>query len=263
MVANSWLDAQHADDQRQFQRLLVASFVVHALAFAIAAFAPTPDPPPLPQVLRVDLVAGLPAPRAAAPAAAAKKAPAPAPAPVPPKALPQPKQVVLPKEAPKAVPPVKKVKKTVTPPPPRPKEVDYEDAMAQLRNEMGESVPDPGVVEDVSDADLLATTRGATSEAATGTGGSTLDKDTARWVLDTQRHVRDRWITLPEFLNRSLTTVVEVELTALGDVVGTPRIRRPSGDPYFDDNTVRAVMKSSPLPAPPSSGTWTFSFSEE
>jgi TonB family protein len=259
VVANEWLDAQHADDQRQFQRLLVASFAVHAMAFAIAAFAPSPDPPPLPQVLRVDLVAGLPAPRAAAPAPAAKKAPAPAPAPAPPKALPQPKQVVLPKEAPKAVPPVKKK----VAPPPRPKEVDYEDAMAQLRNEMGESVPDPRVVEDVSDADLLATTRGATSDAATGTGGSTLDKDTARWVLETQRHVRDRWITPPEFLNRSLTTVVEVELTALGDVVGKPGVRRSSGDPFFDDNAVRAVMKSSPLPAPPRSGKWTFSFSEE
>ena len=133
--------------------------------------------------------------------------------------------------------------------------------MAQLRNELGEQTPAPSrPAEEVSDADLLATTQpGATS----GGGGSTLDKDTARWVIATQRHVRGRWITPPEFLNRDLATVVEVELGPGGEVLGTPRVVRPSGDPFFDDNAVRAVMASTPLPAPPKAGTWTFSFSED
>ena len=257
MFANEWLAEQHAEDQRRFQQLLIGSFVVHLAIFALLAFTPSPDPTPLPAVLRVDLVAGVPAPRAAAPPQKAAPAPQAQPVPVAP---PQPKQVVLPKEAPKAVP-----KKRVAPPPPkRPEPVEYEDAMAQLRNELGEKSPaaapqsaDPG--EDVSDADLMATTAPATDAG----GGAKLDEEIARWVLATQRHVRNRWITPPEFRNRNLATVVEVELTSTGEVVGTPRVRRPSGDPFYDDNAIRAVMKASPLPAPPSSGAWTFSFREE
>ncbi len=253
MVANEWLAGHHADDQRRFTQLLWASLGAHVVLLLGLALAPSPAPPPLPEVLRVDLVAGLPAPPRAGPS---KPAPAPAPAPV---AKPRPKQVVLPKEAPRAVP-----KKRKTPPPPaRPEPVEYEDAMAQLRNELGEQTPAPAAApsgaSEVSDEELMATT----APGQTGTGGSTLDKDTARWVIATQRHVRNSWVTPPEFLNRGLATIVEVELTALGGVVGTPRVVRPSGGPFFDDNAVRAVLHSAPLPAPPASGTWTFSFSED
>ncbi len=265
MLANEWLAEQHADDQRRFQQLLIGSFAAHVLGFAVLAFTPSPDPTPLPEVLRVDLIASLPAPRAAAPAPrpAAPKASipqlAPKAEPLPP-APPLPKQVVLPKEAPKAVP----NKRVVPPAPKRPEPVEYDDAMAQLRNELGEqtpaaAVPDAGASEDVSDADLMATT----APAADAKGGSQLDEEIARWVLKTRRHVRNGWKTPPEFLNRNLTTVVEVELTSTGDVVGTPRVRRPSGDPFYDDNAVRAVMFATPLPPPPSSGAWTFSFTEE
>lgn len=263
MVANTWLAEQHAEDARRFQHLLIGSFVAHVLGLALLAIAPSSDPSPLPAVLRVDLVAGLPAaaPRAASRPPPPKPAPQPAAIP-PPQAPPKPlpKQVVLPKEAPKAVP-----KKRVPPPPlARPEPVEYEDAMAQLRNELGEKTPAPAEAdappgEDVSDADLMATTAPAASDGA----GAKLDEEIARWVIATQRHVRNRWITPPEFLNRDLVTVVEVQLTSGGEVVGTPRVKRASGDPFFDDNAVRAVMVASPLPAPPSSGTWTFSFTEE
>lgn len=259
MYANEWLAAHHAEEQRRFTRLLTGSLVVHAAVFAALALAPQPSAPPLPEVLRVDLVAGLPG---APPAARRPPSPAP-PEPVPPQAppqpqpQPQPKQVVLPKEAPKAVP-----KKRVAPPPPaRPEPIEYDDALAQLRSELGESVPseapaDTGSAEEVSDAEILATT-------APGDAGATLDQDTARWVIATQRHVRSKYVTPPEFRGRGLTTGVEVRLTATGDVVGTPKVVRPSGDPFFDDNAVRAVMASTPLPAPPRSGAWTFSFSGE
>jgi len=35
-----------------------------------------------------------------------------------------------------------------------------------------------------------------------------------------------------------------------GDVLGTPRLRRSSGDPRYDDAVLRAILKSSPLPRP-------------
>lgn len=252
MWANEWLADQHIEDQRRFQQLLIGSFVAHVVLFTVFAFAPTPDPPPLPKILRVNLVAGLPGPSAPArkppPAPVAVPAPTPAPAPVA-----KPKQVVLPKKAPKAVP------KKRAAPAARPEPVEYEDAMAQLRKELGESTPAPSrPAEDVADADLMATTKPAQSS----TGSATLDKETAKWVIATKRHIRGHWITPPEFLNRDLTTIVEVELTLAGDVLDA-LVVGSSGDPFFDDNAVRAVMQSKPLPAPPSAGKWTFSFSED
>ena len=245
MVANDWLAEQHAEDHRRFLNLLAVSFVAHLALVALVGLAPSAQPPPLPEILRVNLIAGLPAaPRAAAPA--------PAPAAIP---KPVPKQVVLPKQAPRAVP--NSVPRTRVAPA-RPEPIEYEDALAQLRSELGETTPPVGrPTEDVSDAELQATVAPAESR------GPALSKETTRWVLATRRHVRSRWITPPEFLNRGLVTIVEVVLTTGGEVVGTPRVRRPSGDPFYDDNAVRAVMASTPLPAPPSAGTWTFSFSED
>jgi outer membrane biosynthesis protein TonB len=250
--ASEWLAEQHAADERRFTHGLVGSFVVHVLVLAVLAFSPSPSPMPLTDVLNVDLVAAVPAaPAAKAPPRAAPKPAPPAPAAVaPPK--PTPKEVVLPKEAPRAVP-----KKPVARPARRPEPVQYDDALSQLRQELGESTPAAPPTEDVSDEALEATTAPAASSRGT------VDKELAAWVLATKRHVRRRYITPPEFLNRSLATGIEVRLTSNGALVGPPRVVRPSGDPFFDDNAVRAVLASAPLPAPPSAGTWTFVFTSE
>lgn len=241
--ASGWLAEQHAAEQRRFLHLLAGSFVAHALLAGILSIAPTPDAPLLPAVLRVDLVASLPA-AAPAPKPAPVAKPAPAPAPVP-------KQVVLPKQAPRAVP------KKVAPAVPRPKPVDYEDALSQLRNELGETAPEPR--ESQPDAEPTAEAAPAPAPSA----GLALDRDVAAWVIATKRHVRSRYITPPEFLNRSLSAGLEVLLTSGGELVGAPRVVRPSGDPFFDDNAVRAVMTSAPLPAPPRAGSFTFVFTSE
>ena len=253
--ASEWLAEQHAADQRRFTHGLVGSFVVHVLALAVFAFSPTPDAMPLTGVLKVDLVTSVPAPPAAKPAAG----PAPKPAPVPPAPAPvappkpAPKEVVLPKEAPRAIP-----KKPVPRPAKRREPVRYEDALSQLRQELGESTPTAPPAEDVTDQALEATT----APAASSSQGA-VDKELAAWVLATQRHVRQRYITPPEFLNRSLATGIEVRLTSGGALVGAPRVVQPSGDPFFDDNAVRAVLSAAPLPPPPSAGTWTFLFTSE
>ena len=121
--AGEWLAAQQAGDQRRFLNLLAGSVVAHVGFVAVMGVMPAPPRPALPEVLSIDLV-GLPA----APKARATRPRPPAP--------PVPKQIVLPKQAPGAVP-----RKKAVPPPPEP--IDYEDALSQLRNELGESLPEP------------------------------------------------------------------------------------------------------------------------
>jgi outer membrane biosynthesis protein TonB len=251
MSARRGWSEQRAVDQGRFLNLLVGSFVVHAACLGILAVMPSPDAPLRSEVLRVDLVARLPAP-AAPPKRVAKAPPAAAPVPPPkplPKALPKPapKQIVLPKRAPKAV---------ASKRPPAPRRVapiEYEDALSQLRNELGESPASRVEPEPVGEPV-------ATAIAPTG---AVVDRELLAWVLATQRHVRSRYITPPEFLNRSLATDLEVLLTRGGELVGLPRVVGPSGDPFFDDNAMRAVMTSAPLPAPPDAGFYTFVFTSE
>jgi outer membrane biosynthesis protein TonB len=231
-AATGWLSEQHATDQRRFLNLLAGSFAAHAVFVGMLAITPMPDPPPLPDVLRVDLIASLPSPVRTP---KSRQKPAPQPKPVP-------KQVLLPKEAPNAVP------TNVAPLPKREDSLDYQDALSQLRNELGETAP-PQVEPQTEVAPATATSI-----------ATAVDRETAAWVIETKRHVRSRYITPPEFLNRSLATGLEVLLTSEGELVGMPTVVAPSGDPFFDDNAVRAVMTSAPLPPPPRAGSYTFLF---
>ena len=85
----------------------------------------------------------------------------------------------------------------------------------------------------------------------------------AAWMLATKRHIRSVWVTPPDFLNRGLSTELRVDLAADGAVIGEPEVVRSSGDPFADDNAVRALLKASPLPAPPQAGRRTFIFEPE
>jgi TonB family protein len=53
---------------------------------------------------------------------------------------------------------------------------------------------------------------------------------------------------------------VLVDLDAGGNVVGTPKVVKRSGNPWFDEGVVRAIQSSSPLPAPPAADEWAFVF---
>ena len=239
MRASAWLSEVHAADHRRFLNLLFGSFAAHALFVGLLALSPTPPRALLPDVLRVDLVAALPAP-ARAPKPRAKAAPAPPPKPVF-------KQVVLPKQAPRAVP------RKPAPAPQQAESLDYEDALSQLRDDLGEKTP----------VRVEAQPQGERSAPAASEPGVSIDRDIVAWVIETQRHVRSRYITPPEFLNRSLATGLEVLLTSGGELVGMPTVVGPSGDPFFDDNALRAVMMSAPLPPPPRPGSYTFVFTSE
>ncbi len=234
--AGEWLAAQQAADQRRFLNLLAGSVAAHVGFVAMMGVMPAPSRPALPEVLRVDLV-GLPA----APKARASRPRPPAP--------PVPKQIVLPKQAPGAVPRKKAA-------PPRPEPIDYEDALAQLRNELGESLPEPVIPLEshATPADTLPQGTAA---------GAVVDAETAAWQRAVSLHLRACWITPPEYLNRRLVTELHVVLTSTGELVGAPRVTRASGDPYFDDNTRRAVVSCAPLPPPPEPGSARFAFTSE
>jgi colicin import membrane protein len=162
-----------------------------------------------------------------APAAARPATSAPAAKPVPPKPVPiKPKKVVLPAEP---TTPKVKPKAIEKPPPakstPAPAE-EYEDVLAQLRAESGEDAPPTEIAK--------------AAPAVIGTPGS------------------------PDGVaTQALEARVEVNLDASGAVRGTPRVSRPSGNPWYDEGVVRAIQKSSPLPPPPEAGKWDFIFLPE
>ena len=266
-----WRDDREDTRRAELRSRLAWSAGGHIALFAFFAFAPSVSRPALPVAVKVDLVASIPsaaaspAPPAAKPAPAPKPAakpkPKPAPAPPPPQAKPAPKpppaKKVLPTEAPKAVPNKPKPKPTSTKStrPRRPaEELNLEDALESLRDELGET-------EDPSFDEIVAAASKPGPQAAER-GGTRVDPELAAWQESVKRHVRRRWITPPEFLNGDLRTDLVVTLTSDGTVLDV-KVGRSSGDPFADDNAVRAVRKSSPLPKPPRPGENIFSFVPE
>ncbi|MDG2048737.1 MAG: TonB family protein [Myxococcota bacterium] len=258
----SWQD-RLADQRRQrFQRAVIVSALFHLVIVAALGFAPDPPPLKMPSAITVDLVAAVPAPRAVATPKPA--APVPRAQPAPPKT----KVKILPKRAPDPVRPAPVVKPKPKPtaqsqpkPDPviqrkeRPKEMSYEDALAQLRDDIGEAAPaEPAP----------STAKIAAPSAASGVAsGALVAPELAAWNLAVMRHVRSVWITPPEFRGRAWAAQLEINLASDGRILGSPRLVRSSGNPYFDDNAVRAVLRASPLPAPPQAGTRSLIFTSE
>ena len=293
----SWHDELQLDHRRRLRNASLVSLALHVVIFAAFAISPPRSAPPLPAVLSVDLVSAPPsataaprparAPRAA-PAPAAEPAPAPEPAPVAPPPPPPPKAPVqvLPEETPSRIQKVepkrepekpKEIVKAVPKPPPPapsppkpspvapkpkpPKELSYEDAMAALDDELG--------VDETSELLAPAPPREVPSEPADSSGrpgarsGAIISPELAAWNLATRRRIQSKWVTPPNFRGRGLATHLELRLSAAGDVLGEPRVLRSSGDPYFDDTAVSAVLMASPLPRPLQPGIQSFLFRSE
>ena len=205
----------------------------------LIGLASTPFARTAPAAIQVDLFASLPSARPAAKAVTKRSAPAAA------KKTPQP--------------PAPRVSKIVIPenpsPSPRrprpkpPREYAYDDALERLREELGESLAEQDVAD--AESDTLAAESG---------GGLAVDRDTAAWILATRRHVRAVWVTPAEFLDRPLATELSVDVRADGSVAGVPAMAVSSGDPFWDDNAVRAILAASPLPPPPRAAVWRLRF---
>ncbi len=228
-------------ESREFRRLFVVSSAVHAALFLVLIWTPRPASVALPGVISVELVAlpALPAP----PAKAAREAvPLPAPRPPEPPPPPAPKKVLLPAK------PQKEVEERVRKPRKRVQK-RYEDVMAQLRAELGEERP-------TQTAETLS------PAPAEGSDGGLVSPEVQAWIRDTRMHVRRGWVVPADYREQALVTLVRVHVDASGRVIGTPRVERSSGDPFWDDNVIRAIERASPLPAPPAEGAgeWPFVF---
>ncbi len=248
---------QRAQGSPPMRRLLIFSALGHLLL--ILGLMLTPGPPRfrIPPALTVDLVAAFPS---SPPAPPSPPSPARKPEPViaPP---PKPRVKILPKQAPPAV---AKPKPKPEPKPepriqrrPRPKELAYEDALAQLRAETADSAP--AIVPPVPAAAPPASARAA----ARSSPGVKVAPELLAWHRAVKRHVRAVWITPPEFRNRALAAELVIDVAADGRVLGRPELVTSSGNPFYDDNAIRALIRSSPLPPPPKAGRRTLIFSPE
>jgi TonB family protein len=287
-----WHAEHDLEERRRTRNAMSISIAIHASLFAALVISPPISYERMPQAISVELIAG---PQTAAPAAPRAKGrpqskPAPPPkAPEPPaEAAPEPPSepapppppkapvAVLPENAPKPDQKVKQapdkkkpqevakadtkpVKKPAEKPPKKDESLSYDDAMKSLDDELGEDE-----TEDLLEAAPARPQRQTgTSGASESSSGVQLSPQDAAWMLATKRQIQMRWVTPSNFRNRGLATVLELELSASGEVLGEPRVVRASGDPYFDDNAVAAVLKSSPLPPPPRAGKTAFIFSSE
>ncbi len=236
--------------RRELRRLFAISFAAHLALVAAFLISPQSRISVPRGVVSVELVYA-PAPaRPAAPAPVAKPAPRKPPAP------PKPKKVVLPAEptTPKIEPKVAKPAVVEKPPLVEPApDVEYEDVLAQLRAESGEDAPPTEI------AKLAPTAIGLPGSP----NGVAISPEVAAWLKRAKIHVRKYWVVTPGFRTQALEAHVEVDLDASGGVRGTPRLSLRSGNPWYDEGVIRAIQKSSPLPAPPEAGKWNFVFPSE
>jgi colicin import membrane protein len=249
--AGAWLEAQDAAHQRGLVRGIALSFALHLLVGFAIAYAPKPDPIYLPEVISVRMVAmpAASAPTKSAPKVAPAKPAAPEPVPAKPLPAPVPKKVILPKQA---VVVKKKAKPKLDP-------LDYDDALDAIREELGDEEPllkAPPRVETVEGVEDRAPTE---AEGALGQ----IDPDEAAWKLAVDRHMSNVYVVPQDFKGQGLRTALRVRLSAAGDVLGTPEVLRSSGNPYFDDTVKRALVRATPLPAPPEPGDFRLNFNAD
>lgn len=285
-----WHDEQEDEERRRVRKAMSISIGIHVALFAALVISPPASFTPMPQTISVELVAGpqIAAPAAPRPSGRSKPPPPPAPEPPAPEAAPEPPPPpmpkapvqVLPENAPK---PDKKVKqasenkpkevakaeakekpadKPAREPAKKPeKNLSYEDAMKSLGEELGEDETEDLLAP--APARPNARTAAESSGAAQSQTGARISAEDAAWIVATRRLIQTKWVTPSNFSGRGLQTVMELRLSASGAVIGEPVVVRTSGDPYFDDNAVKAVIMVSPLPVPPRAGTTKFVFSSE
>jgi outer membrane biosynthesis protein TonB len=139
---------------------------------------------------------------------------------------------------------------------PKPKPLEYDDALAALREELGEETPVPQVPAVQQE---IAPVEVAEFDPST----EEVDPELLAWRAALERHVRKSWVVPPEFKNQSLWTGLRFSLSASGDILETPEVVHSSGNPFYDDNTISALFRASPLPPPPEPGDWTFRLSAD
>ncbi len=275
--------ALEAERRRRVRRAVTYSAVGHVVVLGALALAPAPEPAfSLPGVVTVDLVAASALSGGAVPPPARPRREAPKPRPAPEQPAPPPtpakRAVVLPEDLRRDPKPKEKAKpepepepkpepkreprqpRPAPPPPPQDRTVEYDDLLAQLRQEKGEQAPQPI---DRELANQSAEAGGGSGRSAARGGGQQVSPEVEAWIRRARLHVGRTWVVPVGFRDAKLQVEVNVELDASGAVVGEPSITRRSGNPWYDEGVVRAIQKASPLPRPPEAGVWPFIFRPE
>jgi colicin import membrane protein len=277
-----------AEDQERLSRWLFFSFVVHAVLIVSLFLMPylPSHKAPLAPVYTVDLVGGeriggnfgTEPYRAPAPKAAPSKTVAEPPAPVPEtkkeskkekvekaekiektktveKPLPSPEKVVS-KEAAKKEPTVKESTKEA-----RSESKADEASLDRVRERLIQSAVDrvksrteapqkvPQTGEPISSG--TGEGEGAATLGAGGRGGGVIQGiEFISYRNKVFSIIRDNWAWPGQ--RSDLKVTVRFGIRENGEIMGI-KVVQPSGDPSYDESVLRAVRKSSPLPAPPES----------
>jgi outer membrane biosynthesis protein TonB len=245
--------------------MVVGSALVHTGLLGLVFVSPSFRVHEQPRVIAVELIQ----PSApAAPQAAPKPAPVPEPAPAPPPEAapeppppPKPKQVVLP-EKPTAPKPPDKAKpkpreKEVFKEPPKKQEKDLDELLAEMRGS-DTTKPSASPAPTQAPVDTATATTGPTGTPSEGIGE--ISPEEAAWRARVRQKMKGIWIVPPGFRTQQLQTLVVVTLDGAGNIVGEPRIKKKSGNPWYDDSVMRGLAKASTLPAPPEAGDWVLQF---
>jgi TonB family protein len=59
---------------------------------------------------------------------------------------------------------------------------------------------------------------------------------------------------MPDDFRGERGTLLEIDVGPTGQLLSQPKILRSSGNPYYDDNTLRALERTPRLPVPPKPG---------
>ena len=243
-VATDFWGERVAARRRELATWGMLSFGVHAGMLAVGLSLSVSQFSVPSEVISVDLVT---LPRAE-PARVQRPEPA---APVAPVEKRRPREVVLP-ERPSAEPTRARSKPRPQPAPSPPVEQNYADVLAELRKEAGETAPTP-----------RPEPRVASVAPSKPSGPATVSPEVAAWMRSAKAHVRRSWVVPPGFRTQDLEAHLRVRLDRQGRVLGNPEVVRSSGNPWYDEGVLRAILKASPLPPPPQADVWSFVFVPE
>jgi colicin import membrane protein len=187
-------------------------------AVEVELWSPTPRPASIPPPMPPERKKTPPEPK-----------PEPKPEPQP-KAVKQPDIVVKKEEKPPVKPPEKKVPREV--PRKAPKEPDFSDLLEQETQERQ--------MAQANEREARLQVQLNEMQRAAGLSA---------WGNRIGAKIRSH-IVLPPNIEGNPEAVFKVHLLPTGEVVGTPRLERSSGNPALDAAIERAILKASPLPKP-------------
>lgn len=134
------------------------------------------------------------------------------------------------------------------------KKQEDEDRRREMAEMLAQEKSDREAAEKAA-ADAAA--KAAADAAAKGAADRAAASELSLWGAKVKARVTSFWL-LPPTVQPGLTAIVSVSVNQNGELTAPPRIISSSGNAVFDDTLLRAIQKSSPLPALPSENAYRF-----